>query len=359
MRIDCGNQKQKLTTKTTMKILSYTQVTLVITVVVAAVWAHNRRVAFEAEIEHLEMKLLQETMQSEEDANAVHPQQSYHELPACVQRYFRAVFSNLPNDNDNSASIRSLKMNQTGKFSLNDKWYPFEARQTSTTHTPGFFWNMDLSMIPSPPSWMFLGSSVSNILKVRVYDAYVPGKGGVLQASLGGFITLAHLEGQWEADVGEMLRWLAEALLYPTVLLPQENVITWKAVDGEDHHAIASLSLAQLTSPSARMPGDKNDTTVEMLATFDPDTHWVTTLECQRPRGKPDGTFEAGAWRGYVSDYRQISMKHGRIWVPSHMECGWVVDGELELYFKGDNFDLQYTTGESRLESSDQTEQLD
>ena len=340
-----------------MKIPSYTQVTLGITVVVAAIWANHRRVAFEAEAEHLE-NLLQQMMPSEVEVNAA-PRQFYQDLPACVQRYFRAVFSKLPNDNDNSASIRSLKMNQTGQFSLNDKWYPFEARQTFTTHPPGFVWNMELSMIPSPPSWMLLGSRVSNILKVHVYDAYVPGKGGVLQARLGGFITLAHLEGQWEADVGEMLRWLAEALLYPTVLLPQENMITWKAVDGEDHQAIASLSLPHLTSPSVRTSGAKKDTTVEMLATFDPDTYWVTTLECQRPRGKPDGTFESGVWRGFVSNYRQISMKHGRIWVPSHMECGWVVDSELELYFKGDNFDFQYTTAESRLAISNQTAQLD
>lgn len=336
-----------------MKIPSYPQIVLVAVIAVTAVWMHHRRVTFEKDIGHFETTLLQSSMDAK--SSDVDTKQSYHDLPPCVQRYFQAVFGTSTNDNNNNSmlhlprgtSIRSLEMNQTGHFSLDaDQWYPFRAHQIFTTHPPGFVWKMDLSMMPTTQWWLSNTISNSSIARVHVVDALVPEKGGILKASLGGFVTLAHMEGQWEADIGELLRWLAEAFLYPTVLLPEENMVTWKAVELHDHQAIVSLSLEPLKSIMHDAREGIANKTVEMLVTFDPKTHFVTTLECQRPRANSDGTaFETGLWRGYTSNYGPILMNDGTtIWIPSHMECGWVQDDKVDLYFKGNNFDLRYTT---------------
>jgi hypothetical protein len=62
-------------------------------------------------------------------------------------------------------------------------------------------------------------------------------------------------------------------------------------------------------------------------------------------------------WKGYLSHYQPTTKKQQQqkqqagtdttadqliMWVPTHMECGWILDGKEELYFKGNNTDLDY-----------------
>jgi hypothetical protein len=93
-----------------------------------------------------------------------------------------------------------------------EQWEPFTARQRVSTKRPGFVWDASISMPPGIP--------------VRVVDAYVAGGMGSL-AAVG-----VRAAGSWAAlpglavDMarGELIRFFAEAVWYPTALLPSQGV---------------------------------------------------------------------------------------------------------------------------------------
>lgn len=66
-----------------------------------------------------------------------------------------------------------------------------------------------------------------------------------MQARLGGVLTVMDAEPCPELDEGELLRYLAEAPLYPTALLPAMNA-TWTPID--DHSARATLTVQGTTA---------------------------------------------------------------------------------------------------------------
>jgi hypothetical protein len=75
-------------------------------------------------------------------------------------------------------------------------------------------------------------------LNAFVHDAYVAGE-GVLHAEFLGLVPLADLRGTPELAKGELLRYLAEAMWYPTALLPSQGV-RWTPID--DNAARATLT---------------------------------------------------------------------------------------------------------------------
>ncbi|KAI2508181.1 hypothetical protein MHU86_6232 [Fragilaria crotonensis] len=124
---------------------------------------------------------------------------------------------------------------------------------------------------------------------------------------------------------GEMQRWLAETALIPNVLLPEQGVVRWKEID--DDRALMTFM----------DPG--NGTEVELTAIFDKKDGWMTKIEGMRYRtvGKD---LVLTPWIGYLSNYEFVP--DADVWVPVHMEVGWILDGKEERYFKGDNFDFKY-----------------
>jgi hypothetical protein len=77
---------------------------------------------------------------------------------------------------------------------------------------------------------------------VRVHDAYIAGR-GTLHAAVFGLVSVVNVRDTTE--LGELMRFLAEAAWYPTSLLPSQGV-RWEAAD--DHSARATLEDG--TSPS-------------------------------------------------------------------------------------------------------------
>jgi hypothetical protein len=133
-------------------------------------------------------------------------------MPAPVQRHFRAVLK------DGQPMIASVKVAHAGQFSLGEteaKWVPFTSSQAVVTRRPGFAWDARMRMAPG--------------INVFVHDAYVAGE-GILHATLLGLVTLANMRGTPEAAQGELMRFFAEAVWYPTALLPSQGV-RWEAVD--------------------------------------------------------------------------------------------------------------------------------
>lgn len=141
-------------------------------------------------------------------------------LPAPVQRYFRAVLKH------GQPLIAAATFELAGTINMSataDDWKPFTSKQWAITHRPGFLWNGRVSMLPG--------------LAAHVHDSYIAGSGR-LHAALLGLFTLARVQGDGEIARGELMRYFAEMVWYPTALLPSQGV-RWAAVD--DHCANATL----------------------------------------------------------------------------------------------------------------------
>lgn len=142
-------------------------------------------------------------------------------LPVPVQRYFRAVLK------EGQPLIAAVNLEHTGTFNMSEtgeQWKPFKSTQRVITQCPGFVWDARICMVP--------------LLNVFIHDAYIAGE-GVLTAKLFGFLTVMEQPGIPELAQGELMRFFAEAVWYPTALLPGQGVI-WEAID--DAHASATLT---------------------------------------------------------------------------------------------------------------------
>ena len=144
-----------------------------------------------------------------------------HGLPAPVQRFFRAVLT------DGQPVVLAVTIEHTGTFNMSEtgeQWRPFTSTQRVITNRRGFVWDGRIKMMPG--------------LIGHVHDAYLAGE-GILHASLFGLISLANLRGTPEMARGELMRYFAEAVWYPTALLPSQGLY-WEAVN--DSSAKATLT---------------------------------------------------------------------------------------------------------------------
>jgi hypothetical protein len=123
-------------------------------------------------------------------------------LAAPVARYFRAVLR------DGQPLVRNVRLTQTGEFLVRptpDGWRPFTATQHCTAQPAGFVWDARIRMAPG--------------LSIRVRDAFVNGAGS-MRASVLGLFTMLNVKGTPDIAAGALHRYLAEAVWFPTALLP-------------------------------------------------------------------------------------------------------------------------------------------
>ncbi len=216
------------------------------------------------------------------------------DLPAPVQRYFQKV---LP---DGQQLIRRVELRQSAVFRMDERSsreLPLTARQYFTVNPPGFLWDARIKMAP--------------LLTVRVLDAYLQGE-GKLQARLFSTITVADASASSELNQGELLRWLAEAVWFPTALLPSSH-LRWENVDERTARAI-------LTDGENRVS-----------LTF----HFKISGEIVRARGirfrLVNGSYQAIPWNARYWDYQQ----RGGMLIPCQAEVSWELpEGEF-IYSKG------------------------
>jgi len=223
-------------------------------------------------------------------------------LPAPVQRYLRAVL--MPGQK----AVTALDMEQTGTINVSEateKWKPFKASQRVVTHRPGFGWNARIAMIPG--------------MTVFVQDAYVAGE-GILRVSLFGLFTKACLRDRGELARGELMRFLAEAAWYPTMLLPGHGV-TWSPVD--EHSARATLQ--------------DGDLSVSQLFHFDSE-NLIDTVRAEA-RGRTVGVGAVSMpWQCRLWNY---AVRDG-MRVPLEGEAAWVTSEGVKTYWRGKITRLRY-----------------
>jgi hypothetical protein len=218
------------------------------------------------------------------------------DLPPPVRRYLRHVLR------DGQPVVETVRIEQSGTFragGAGSPWRPFTATQHVTTRPPGFVWDAAIEMMP--------------LVSVRVLDAYHDGR-GVLQARVGGVLPVMDAAPSPELDEGELLRYLAEAPLYPTALLPGMGV-TWTPID--DRSARATLIDRGTTASLIFHVNDRNE---------------VARVTGERSFTRDDGTSEYRPWIGYWRAYDD----RGGVRVPTEGEVAWTYPDAGEVsYWRG------------------------
>jgi hypothetical protein len=223
-------------------------------------------------------------------------------LPAPIRRYLSHVLpATVP-------PVRAVRLEQRGGLRLGDAsspWRPLTATEHAALDPPGFVWDATVELAP--------------LASVRVVDAFVAGR-GLLRARLGGVVAVADATPGPALDAGELARYLAEAPLYPTVLL--SDAVAWEPID--DRSARATLS--------------SGETTVSCVFHVD-DADEVTRVTATRPRLTADGDYEPTPWTGHWRRYR-VRGEDGDgdgdgdgVLVPTEGEVRWnLPDGALPYW---------------------------
>lgn len=281
--------------------------------------------------------LLQEELVESQLAlhSAERQQELFNELPPVVQTYLTKALPLLNKENVASYSrrIKSLEMKQKGTFRMNTNWVPFTATQffSAIPQNLGFVW--DATVFMGEPVPTYVSKEVHLDLAFFVQDEYVKGK-GLLDARLLGVLPVAHFEDSPDVNAGELMRWLAESFLFPTVLLPShQHGIQWKPAADQDPLK-ARMSIVD--------PQSKRNT-ASLTVTFDETSGLPVSVTGMRAKATSDEFSVGGVsytrWQGNLSEYVQVE---GML-VPTKFDAGWYKEKEtLNLYFKGENYDLQY-----------------
>jgi hypothetical protein len=229
----------------------------------------------------------------------IYDQREIEGLPDPVQRFFQTVLK------DGQAIVAAVKLSQQGQFNLNemeDKWNPLTATQLVITQRMGFDWDARIQMAPG--------------LNAFVHDTYLLGEGS-LHASLLGLFTVAKMDSTPESNLGELLRFFAEALWYPTALLPSQGV-RWEAIN----------------DTSARATLTDGATTVSAVFQFNAEGAIDTFRTEARYRDK----LTAMPWGGRFWEY---SVRNEML-IPLEGEVGWEYPEGTRLYFKGRTTAINY-----------------
>ncbi len=216
-------------------------------------------------------------------------------LPAPVARYLRLVLT------DGQPLIRTARLRETGCFHLRqaDKTgCHFRAKQYVGVQPPGFIWDARICMLPGLTIW--------------VRDGYLAGKGWML-GRLAGLLPMINASDRVELHAGALQRYLAEAVWFPTALLPEAGV-TWSAID--EHSALASLH--------------DGDTDVCLTFHFNEQGEACSVSTPGRYR-ELNGKYVLTPWIGHFRNYHQYAGMR----IPAEGEVAWQLPEGDFVYWQG------------------------
>ena len=222
-------------------------------------------------------------------------------LPEPVSAYFENVLD------EGQSYVNSVRVEQEGELrpDTTSSWKSFTATQHITVDPPGFFWNASVSIAP--------------FVSLRIHDVYTGGDGSA-NVSLFGIITLDGTDPSPELNKAELQRYLAEAVWYPTALLPSEGV-RWESID--DSAAEATLKYGGVSA--------------SLTFHFSED-NVVTKVHAEERARRVDDGYEPTPWTGLWHDYEN----RDGINVPSAGEVVWhLPDGNMKAW-QGKVTDISY-----------------
>jgi hypothetical protein len=274
-------------------------IAIVFVALLVAVWigARRQQSALSAEIDRLRRAT---TVQAA--AQSVTPQ--FNDLPAPVARYLLLA---LPT----TKHIQEVRIRQTGTLRTDvssERWMSFEAEHIVVPPATGFVWNARVRVAP--------------LTHVRVRDALIEGRGSGQVSLLSAFTVSADADTP-EMNSGSLHRYLAEAVWYPTALLPSPT-LRWTEID-------ATRSLATLTN---------HGVTVSLEFRF-AETGEVTSIHTPGRWGTFPGGYRQVPWEGHFREYRT----RDGVFVPTEGDVGWYVDKEWRTVWKGSITAFESQTG--------------
>jgi hypothetical protein len=222
-------------------------------------------------------------------------------LPAPVRRYFRAVLT------EGAPLVAAATVRHVGTFDMGEtspQWKPFRSRQRVVTRARGFVWSGVVALLPGVP--------------VRVHDAYVGGD-GLLHAALLGVVPVVEMAGS-DVSEAELTRFFAEAVWYPTALLPSQGV-RWDAIDERSARATLTDGAHRLT----------------MLFRFGADGLIESVRADARGRAVA-GRVVPTPWEGRWSNHAQRDGMR----VPLTGEVAWLLPEGDKPYWRGTIESLRY-----------------
>ncbi len=202
--------------------------------------------------------------------------------------------------------IARAYLRQQGRFLVGPPrlWRPFRATQTLTTRPPGFVWDARIRMP--------LG------LPIVVRDAFREGAGSMRARFLG--LRLADVAGTPAIAAAALQRYLAEAVLLPTALLPSEGV-SWTAIGASSARACIAAGTTRV-SLEFRFG---RDGLVESV--FAP-----ARMRDVKGRGEPT------PWHGHWWDYEE----HDGVLAPRSGEVAWELPRGRQPYWRGEVTRIEY-----------------
>jgi hypothetical protein len=220
-------------------------------------------------------------------------------LPDPVVRYFEFALT------PGQPMVRNARFGQVGEFAMPPgRWSPFTAVEYFATDPPGFLWDARIK--------------IASAISVYVRDAYCAGEGAMYGAAAA-LVPVVNKRGTPAMASGELLRYLSEAVFFPTALLPRDG-ISWKP----------------LGERSARVTLTDANTTVSCEFDFN-ERNEIVRMSAMRefPTG---GTFVLTPWVGRYSNYRRVE----GMMVPMSAEIEWILPDGLFPYWRGRNVDAHY-----------------
>ena len=206
------------------------------------------------------------------------------DLPKPVQRYFNYSLT------ENQPFVSFVRLIHGGKFKPKYDWVNIKGEEYFTADKPGFVW---------------IGKTALFLAR----DSYINGNGN-LQVKLLSLLKIVDAKGE-EYNQGELLRWLGEAPLFPTALLPSEKLI-WEAIDD--------------TSAKVHF----QDSGIEIDCIF----HFNNKGQIMKLEAKRFMETSIEDWIGYYDNYRKIN----NMMIPHKMKVEWNLSTGVHEYV---DFDVE------------------
>lgn len=222
------------------------------------------------------------------------------DLPEPVQKYFTYSLE------EDQHYVSYVKPKHTGKFrqAENQKWMPIKGEEYFTTERPGFIWIGKISLLP--------------LVWIAGIDKYLEEK-GTFQIKIMSILTIADASRGKELDESELMRWLAEAPLFPTALLPS-SYLHWEPVNSDSAKAIIDYAGAN----------------VDVLFHFNKKGE-IVQMNADRYRAV-DNSFVNENWVAHYSEYAHAK----NMMVPWDIEVSWNTELHNFTYVKFKIKDIQY-----------------
>jgi hypothetical protein len=220
-------------------------------------------------------------------------------LPAPVVRYLEFALT------PGQPIVRHTRLRQVGEFAMQpDSWKPFTAVQDFSAAPPGFLWDARIRISPAIP--------------VFVRDGYCAGEGAMFGA-LSAVVPVVNEHGTVSMASGELLRYLAEAVFFPTAFLPRDGV-SWSPID-ENTARVTLVDAETMVSCDVNF-GEHGE---------------IMGISAMR-RGAPNRKSELTRWSGRFGDYRRVN----GMMIPMSGEVEWALPDGPRPYFRAHIVDVQH-----------------